>query len=304
MAIVSMRALLETGVHFGHQTQRWHPKMKPFIFTERNGIHIVDLQQTITRLETAYNAVRDCVAEGGIILFVGTKRQAQPAIEEQAQRCGMPYVNQRWLGGTLTNWRTIRRRIDKLIHLEEQRDMGIFDQFTKREALLMERDIVEMNIRFGGIKNMTTLPDMLFIIDVHREKNAVIEANKLDIPVVAVVDTNCDPDPIDYIVPGNDDAIRAIKLIVTKMADAVLEGKQLRKDTGVEEAGIVEEDQLYLGASVLETLKSGALAFDAESEEDYVIEYEEDEDEGEDYGDESEEDSDIEDEYEDDSDEE
>ncbi|MBN1934669.1 MAG: 30S ribosomal protein S2 [Anaerolineae bacterium] len=277
MAIVSMRALLETGVHFGHQTQRWHPKMKPFIFTERNGIHIVDLQQTITRLETAYNAVRDCVAEGGVVLFVGTKRQAQPTIEEQAQRCGMPYVNQRWLGGTLTNWRTIRKRIDKLVRLEEQRDLGIFDQFTKREALLMERDIADMNIRFGGVKHMTTLPDLLFIIDVNREKNAVIEANKLNIPTVAVVDTNCDPDPIDYIIPGNDDAIRAIKLLVTKMADAVLEGKQLRKDTGGEEAGLTEEDQLYLGTSVLQTLKSGELDFDDESEDDYVVEYEDEE---------------------------
>ncbi len=275
MAIVSMRALLETGVHFGHQTQRWHPKMRPFIFTERNGIHIIDLQQTLTRLETAYNAVRDCVAEGGTVLFVGTKRQAQPAIEELAQRCGMPYVNQRWLGGTLTNWRTIRKRIDRLIHLEEQRDMGIFDQFTKREALMMERDIAEMNVRFGGIKNMTTLPDMLFIIDVHREKNAVIEANKLDIPVVAVVDTNCNPDPIDLIIPGNDDAIRAIKLLVGKMADAVIEGKQLRKDTGDDQVALVEEDQFYLGTSVLETLKSGALEFGDESEDDYVVEYEE-----------------------------
>ncbi len=276
MAVVSMRALLETGVHFGHQTQRWHPKMKPFIFTERNGIHIIDLQQTIARFELAYNAVRDCVAEGGTILFVGTKRQAQATIEEQAQRCGMPYVNQRWLGGTLTNWQTIRRRIDKLIRLEEQRELGMFEQFTKREALLLERQIEEMNIRFGGIKMMTTLPDMLFIIDVHREKNAVIEANKLNIPVVAVVDTNCDPDPIDYIIPGNDDAIRAIKLVVTKIADAVLEGKQLRKDTGIEETQ-PGEDTFYLGTSVLETLKAGVLEFDEQAEEDYVVEYEEDE---------------------------
>lgn len=289
MTVVSMRALLETGVHFGHQTQRWHPKMKPFIFTERNGIHIIDLQQTITRLEMAYNAVRDCVAQGGTVLFVGTKRQAQATIEEQAQRCGMPYVNQRWLGGTLTNWQTIRRRIEKLITLEEQREMGMFERFTKREALLLNRQIDEMNIRFGGIKQMTTLPDMLFIIDVHREKNAVVEANKLGIPIVAVVDTNCDPDPIDYIIPGNDDAIRAIKLIVTKMADAVLEGKQLRKDTGAE-TQFADEDQMYLGSSVLETLKSGVLDFDDQAEEDYVIEYEDDQEDEYEYEDEDEQD--------------
>lgn len=289
MTVVSMRALLETGVHFGHQTQRWHPKMKPFIFTERNGIHIIDLQQTITRLEMAYNAVRDCVAQGGTVLFVGTKRQAQSTIEEQAKRCGMPYVNQRWLGGTLTNWQTIRRRIEKLITLEEQRELGMFERFTKREALLLSRQIDEMNIRFGGIKQMTTLPDMLFIIDVHREKNAVVEANKLGIPIVAVVDTNCDPDPIDYIIPGNDDAIRAIKLIVTKMADAVLEGKQLRKDTG-EEGQFADEDQMYLGSSVLETLKSGVLEFDDQAEEDYVIEYEDDQEDEYEYEDEDEQD--------------
>jgi len=222
MAIVSMRALLETGVHFGHHTQRWHPKMKSFIFTERNGIHIIDLQQTIARLGEAYNVVRDLVAEGGSVLFVGTKRQAAPAIAEQAARCGMPYVNQRWLGGTLTNWRTIRQRIDKLHELEARRDLGAFDQLTKREALSIERQINNMNVRFGGIKDMTMLPDLLYVVDIRREKIAVDEANKLGIPVVAVVDTNCDPTPIDYIIPANDDAIRAVKLITTKIADAVL----------------------------------------------------------------------------------
>ncbi|MBN1582972.1 MAG: 30S ribosomal protein S2 [Anaerolineae bacterium] len=283
MAIVSMRALLETGVHFGHQTQRWHPKMKPFIFTERNGIHIIDLQQTISRLEIAYNAVRDCVAEGGTVLFVGTKRQAQASIAEQAERCGMPYVNQRWLGGTLTNWRTIRQRIEKLIQLEDSRDIGEFDQLTKREGLMIEREIANMNIRFGGIRGMTVLPDMLFIIDIHREKIAVDEANKLHIPVVAVVDSNCDPDPIDLIIPGNDDAIRAIRLLATKMADAVLEGKQQRKDVGGEAESLGEQDHMYLGESVLQTLQSGELEFDDEDEDDYVgesvdyvIEYEED----------------------------
>ena len=277
MAIVSMRALLETGVHFGHRTQRWHPKMKPFIFTERNGIHIIDLQQTITRLGEAYNAVRDCVAEGGSVLFVGTKRQAQPSVAEQAERCGMPYVNRRWLGGTLTNWRTIRRRIEKLIQLEERRDIGEFDQLSKREALAIERQIAKMNGRFGGIKSMEVLPDMLFVIDVRREKIAVDEANKLEIPVVAVVDTNCDPTPIDYLIPANDDAIRAIKLIVTKMADAVLEGKQQRKDVMPEGEALVEEDRLYLGDSTLAKLRSGELEFGEAESDEYVVEYEEEE---------------------------
>jgi small subunit ribosomal protein S2 len=275
MALVSMRALLETGVHFGHRTQRWHPRMKSFIFTERNGIHIIDLQQTITRLEEAYNVVRDCVSEGGSVLFVGTKRQAQATIAEQSDRCAMPYVNRRWLGGTLTNWRTIRERIDRLHEMEAQRELGTFDQLTKREALSREREIDKMNERFGGIKEMTVLPDLVFVIDVRREKNAVEEANKLGIPVVAVVDTNCDPWPIDYIIPANDDAIRAIKLITTKMADAVEEGKQLRKDQGPEEEEITDEDRMYLGEATLAKIRSGVLEFDAEDQE-YEIEYEED----------------------------
>ncbi len=274
MAIVSMRALLETGVHFGHRTQRWHPKMKPFIFTERNGIHIIDLQQTIVRLGEAYDAVRECVANGGTILFVGTKRQAQATIAEQAERCGMPYVNYRWLGGTLTNWRTIRQRIDKLLELEAQREIGAFDQLPKREALGIERQIRNMNLRFGGIKNMTVLPDMLYVVDIRREKIAVSEANKLNIPVVAIVDTNCDPTPIDYIIPGNDDAIRAIRLITTKIADAVLEGLQQRKEEA-EAQEVSDEDRLYLGEATLAKIRSGALEFDAEEEEGYTVEYEE-----------------------------
>ena len=275
MAIVSMRALLETGVHFGHRTQRWHPKMKPFIFTERNGIHIIDLQQTISRLEEAYNGVRDCVAEGGVILFVGTKRQAQASIVEQAERCGMPYVTYRWMGGTLTNWRTIRRRIEKLIQLEERRDIGEFEQLSKREALSMDRLIAKLNERFGGVKDMETLPDMLFVVDVHREKIAVDEANKLRIPVVAVVDTNCDPTPIDYLIPANDDAIRAIKLVTTKIADAVLEGKEQRKDMAAKGEALVDEDRIYLGESILAKLRAGELAFDEEESDEYVVEYEE-----------------------------
>jgi small subunit ribosomal protein S2 len=273
MALVSMRALLETGVHFGHRTQRWHPRMKSFIFTERNGIHIIDLQQTITRLEDAYNVVRDCVADGGSVLFVGTKRQAQASLAEQAQRCDMPYVNERWLGGTLTNWRTIRQRIDKLHELEAQREIGAFGQLTKREALSIERQIAKMNMRFGGIKEMAVLPDLVYVVDVRREKNAVDEANKLNIPVIAIVDTNCDPWPIDYIIPANDDAIRAIKLISAKMADAVLEGKQQRKDQAFQEEEISEEDRLYLGEATLAKIRSGVLEFDAEDQE-YEIEYE------------------------------
>ena len=279
MAIVSMRALLETGVHFGHRTQRWHPKMKSYIFTERNGIHIIDLQQTMARLESAYAAVRDAVADQGTILFVGTKRQAQTSLAEQSERCGMPYVNQRWLGGTLTNWRTIRKRIDRLHELESQRDVGMFDQLPKHEALGLEREIAKMNLRFGGIKNMTVLPDLLFVVDVNREKLAINEANKLGIPVIAIVDTNCDPTPVDYIVPANDDAIRAIRLLSTKMADAVIEGKEMNKDRTEEDAEVSEEDLMYLGEATLAKIRSGALDFDAVNAEDqtYTVEYEEEE---------------------------
>jgi small subunit ribosomal protein S2 len=249
--------------------------MKQYIFTERNGIHIIDLQQTITRLGEAYNVVRDCVVEEGSILFVGTKRQAQASIAEQAERCGMPYVNQRWLGGTLTNWRTIRKRIDRLHELEAQRELGIFEQLTKREALEMERQIAKLEIRFGGIKEMVVLPDLVFVVDIRREKIAIDEANKLKIPVIAIVDTMCDPTPVDYIIPGNDDAIRAIRLLATKMADAVLEGKQQRKDLSEEEEEISEEDRLYLGEATLAKIRSGALEFDGGGDQEYVVEYEE-----------------------------
>ena len=270
MAVVSMKALLETGVHFGHRTRRWNPKMKSFIFTERNGIHIIDLQQTIVRLGEAYNAVRDTVGQGGTILFVGTKRQAQESIAIQAQRCGMPYVNNRWLGGTLTNWRTIRQRIEYLLELENRRDIGEFELLPKQEALQLERKIAKLNDRLGGIKEMHNLPDLLFIVDVKREYIAIKEANTLGIPIIAMVDTNCDPDPIDYIIPANDDAIRAVKLIVTKMADAALEGVQMRKVLVVEEE-ITAEDEQYLGEATLAKLKSGALAF---AEEEYESEEE------------------------------
>ena len=274
MAVVSMKALLETGVHFGHRTRRWNPKMKSFIFTERNGIHIIDLQQTIVRLGEAYNAVRDTVGQGGTILLVGTKRQAQESIAIQAQRCGMPYVNNRWLGGTLTNWRTIRQRIEYLLELENRRDIGEFELLPKQEALQLERKIAKLNDRLGGIKEMHNLPDLLFIVDVKREYIAIKEANTLGIPIIAMVDTNCDPDPIDYIIPANDDAIRAVKLIVTKMADAALEGVQMRKVLVVEEE-ITAEDEQYLGEATLAKLKSGALAF---AEEEYESEEEGEED--------------------------
>ena len=269
MAVVSMKALLETGVHFGHRTKGWNPKMKAFIYTERNGIHIIDLQQTMTALDEAYNEVRDTVSENGMILFVGTKRQAQESIAEQAQRCGMPYINQRWLGGTLTNWRTIRQRIDYLLNLEERQEKGDFERLPKKEALKLGREIVKLNQRLGGIKNMRRLPDLLFITDVRREVTAVKEANKLGIPIVAMVDTNCDPDPIDYVVPANDDAIRALRLITTKIADAVIEGQNMRASLMVEEEGLeVEgEEEKYLGAGTLAKLKSGELKFEAEEPE-------------------------------------
>jgi len=230
MAVINMKELLETGVHFGHRTRKWNPKMKPYIFTERNGIHIIDLQQTLETLQKVYNLVRDDIADGGFILFVGTKRQAQETIQVEAERCGMPYVNSRWLGGTLTNWTTIRGRIDELERLEKQRDEGIFDKLTKKEVLTLTRKMDRLEERLGGIRKMRRIPSLLFVVDVRREETAIHEANLLDIPVLAMVDTNCDPDGVDYIIPANDDAIRAIKLICSKLADAVLEGKALRKD--------------------------------------------------------------------------
>lgn len=231
MRVVSMKALLETGVHFGHRTRRWHPNMKPYIFTERNGIHILDLQQTIFLIEEAYSLIRDAVATGGSILFVGTKRQAQETVAKESTRATQPYVNQRWLGGTLTNWSTIRQRIKYLDKLEKRRDAGDFDALKKRERLMLEREIENLNARLGGIRKMDRLPSMLFVVDVSHEETAIHEANILNIPVIAMVDTNCDPSNVDYVIPSNDDAIRAIKLIVGKMADAALEGFSLRKET-------------------------------------------------------------------------
>ena len=238
MPAVSMKALLESGVHFGHRTNKWNPKMRQYIFTERNGIHIIDLQQTVKLLDDAFNKVRDTVAAGGSILFVGTKRQAQETIQDEAERCGMPYVNQRWLGGTLTNWVTIQQRIVELTRLEKMFETGEIHNLTKKEGLLIQREINRLQTRLSGVRNMKTLPDLLFIIDIEREDTAVREANTKGIPVIALVDTNCNPSDIDYVIPSNDDAIRAIKLLVGRMADAVIEGKMMRKDE--EEEVVVE----------------------------------------------------------------
>ncbi len=227
MARVSMKQLLEAGVHFGHQTRRWNPKMKHYIFTERNGIYIIDLQKTVKLMDTAYSFVRDLVADGGNIIFVGTKKQAQESIRFEAERCGAHYVNHRWLGGMLTNYNTIRRRIDRMIKLELMETDGTFDRLNKKEILTLRNEKERLMKFLSGIRNMKKLPDAIYVVDPRKEKIAVAEARKLDIPVIAIVDTNCDPDEIDFLIPGNDDAIRAVKLITSVMADAVLEGKQI-----------------------------------------------------------------------------
>lgn len=267
---VTLKQLLETGVHFGHRTQKWNPKMAPYIFTQRNGIHIIDLQQTMSNLNAYYDLVRDIVSKGGNVLFVGTKRQAQETIAQEADRCGMPYVNQRWLGGTLTNWRTIRERIDTLKKLEARRDKGEFELLTKREALMLNREIEKLNLRLGGIREMRRVPDLIIIVDTRREVTAVKEANILNIPVMALLDTNCDPSSIDYVLPGNDDAMRAIKLIVEALANAVIEGREMRdKDVADDEEAVDarknydeeedEDDEKYFGASTLAKLRDSKL---------------------------------------------
>jgi small subunit ribosomal protein S2 len=228
--VISMKALLESGVHFGHRTNKWNPLMRPYIFTERNGIHIIDLQQTVKSINNAYNIVRDTVANGGTIMFIGTKRQAQETIRDEAVRCGMPYVTERWLGGMITNWSTIYQRITELDRLEKLRDTGEISRLTKKEGLLIQREINRLLIRLSGVRNIKKVPDLIFVVDVSREYTAVHEANLKEIPVIALVDTNCDPRGVDYVIPSNDDAIRAIKLLVGKVADAVLEGKAIRKD--------------------------------------------------------------------------
>ena len=238
MAVVSMKQLLEAGVHFGHQTLRWNPKMAKYIFTERNGIYIIDLQKTVKKLDEAYNFVRDIAAEGGDILFVGTKKQAQESVREEAVRCGMHYVNARWLGGMLTNFRTIRRRIDRMEQINKMREDGTFEMLPKKEVAKLELELEKLEKFLGGVKTMDKLPKAMFIVDPRKERIAVSEARKLNIPIVAIVDTNCDPDEIDYVIPGNDDAIRAVKLIAGAMADAVLEGRQ-----GTQDAPEAEEVQ-------------------------------------------------------------
>ncbi len=241
MAVISMKQLLEAGVHFGHQTRRWNPKMAQYIFTERNGIYIIDLQKTVRKIDEAYMFVRDLALDGKTILFVGTKKQAQESIESEAKRCGMYFVNNRWLGGTLTNFRTIRTRIDRLNNIDKMEKEGQFELLPKKEVikLLAEREKLEKNL--GGIREMKKLPGALFIVDPRKEHIAVAEARALKIPIVGIVDTNCDPDEIDYVIPGNDDAIRAVKLIAGKMADAVLEGKQGEQIEETVEAPVAEE---------------------------------------------------------------
>ncbi|BAU23077.1 30S ribosomal protein S2 [Caldimicrobium thiodismutans] len=230
MSHITMKQLLEAGVHFGHQTRRWNPKMKPFIFGERNGIHIIDLQQTLKYFEIAYEFVVNLTSEGGKILFVGTKKQAQDAIKEEAERCGMPYVNFRWLGGTLTNFRTIRQSVEKLKRIESWFEDGTIERFLKKERLRLERLKFKLERNLEGIKNMESLPQAIYVVDPVYEEIAVKEARKLGIPIVGIVDTNCDPDLIDYVIPGNDDAIRAVKLISSKIADACLEGQEIYKE--------------------------------------------------------------------------
>ncbi|HQD39619.1 MAG: 30S ribosomal protein S2 [Firmicutes bacterium] len=236
MSIISMKQLLEAGVHFGHQTRRWNPKMAPYIFTQRNGIYIIDLQKTVRMIDQAYNFVREVVESGKSILFVGTKKQAHDSIYEEATRCGMFYVNQRWLGGTLTNFRTIRSRVARLKKIEQMKEDGTFDVLPKREVLELEKERERLQRFLGGIRDMDTLPGALFVVDPRKERIAVAEARKLGIPIVAIVDTNCDPDEVDYVIPGNDDAIRAVRLLTSKIADAVIEAREGRQGEDVVEA--------------------------------------------------------------------
>ena len=279
MSHITMKQLLEAGVHFGHQTRRWNPKMKPFIFGERNGIHIIDLQQTLKYFEIAYEFVKDTVAEGGKVLFVGTKRQAQDTIREEATRCGMYYVDHRWLGGTLTNFRTIRQSVEKLKRIEQWMEDGTIERFPKKERLKLERLRQKLERNLGGIKDMESLPQVLYVVDPKKEEIAVLEARKLGIPVVAITDTNCDPDLIDYIIPGNDDAIRAIKLLTSRIADAVLEGLEIYREKmaaetdkeaeeGVEELSEEEKAQAIIEEVLQEEEKEAALEEEAKKLEE------------------------------------
>ncbi|MEE1043050.1 MAG: 30S ribosomal protein S2 [Clostridia bacterium] len=239
MAVISMKQLLEAGVHFGHQTRRWNPKMAEYIFTERNGIYIIDLQKTAKKIEEAYAFIRDVALDGKDILFVGTKKQAQEAITDEAKRVGMYYVNNRWLGGMLTNFKTIRKSIDRLYQLQKMEEDGTFELLPKKEVMKLRKEMEKLEKNFGGIKEMKDMPGTLFVVDPRKEKIAIAEAKRLNIPVVAIVDTNCDPEEVDYVIPGNDDAIRAVKLIVECIANAVLEAKQ-----GESMAAVVEDDEV------------------------------------------------------------
>ncbi|MGQ9675788.1 MAG: 30S ribosomal protein S2 [Chloroflexota bacterium] len=258
-----MKLLLEAGVHFGHQTRRWDPRMRPYIFTERNGIHIIDLQQTVVKLGEAYAFVRDVVADGGTVLFVGTKKQAQEAIETEAKRCGMFYVNQRWLGGMLTNFRTIRTRIARLEELENLRDTGGFERLPKKEVMRLNDELARLERLLAGIRGMTSLPAVLFVVDPHKERIAVSEAKRLEIPLVSLCDTNCNPDEIDYPIPANDDAIRAVKLLSSKIADAVLEGAKTREMAEAKEL----EQQLPADAEFAEMIREDEEAAESDGPE-------------------------------------
>ena len=244
MSVISMKQLLEAGVHFGHQTRRWNPKLKEYLFTERNGIYIIDLQKTVKKIDEAYYFIRDLAMEGGTVLFVGTKKQAQESIEQEAKRCEMFYVNQRWLGGMLTNFKTIQSRINKLRKIEKMEADGDFDLLPKKEVIQLKAEQEKLEKNLGGIKEMKKLPSAMFVVDPRKEHIAILEAKALGIPVVAIVDTNCDPDEADYPIPGNDDAIRAVKLIASKIADAVLEGRQGEQmsDEAIEEVAADEEE--------------------------------------------------------------
>ena len=236
MSVISMKQLLEAGVHFGHQTRRWNPKMAEYIYTERNGIHIIDLQKSVGKVDEAYNAISDIVADGGTILFVGTKKQAQEAIATEAERCGMFFVNERWLGGMLTNFKTIQSRVNRLKQIEAMAEDGTFDVLPKKEVIALKKEWEKLEKNLGGIKNMKRIPDAIFVVDPKKERICVQEAHVLGIPLIGIADTNCDPEELDYVIPGNDDAIRAVKLIVSKMADAVIEANQGVQMNDVEEA--------------------------------------------------------------------
>ncbi|MCR5143972.1 MAG: 30S ribosomal protein S2 [Lachnospiraceae bacterium] len=242
MSVISMKQLLEAGVHFGHQTRRWNPKMAPYIYTERNGIHIIDLQKSVGKVDEAYDAVFDIASQGGIILFVGTKKQAQDAIKQEAERCGMFYVNERWLGGMLTNFKTIESRIERLKEIEKMEEDGTFEVLPKKEVIKLKKELEKLTKNLGGIKEMGRIPDAIFIVDPKKERICVQEAHALGIPLIGISDTNCDPDELDYVIPGNDDAIRAVKLIVGTMADAVIEANQGTVEADVEEAAEETEE--------------------------------------------------------------